>query len=174
MLDFFRVINTRLGSNVRTVLANLVGFGTTGDDDNAERADDCEVIQPIGLIARPVLDADTEALVYRDGDEHVVIGFVRKSSTVHDCETGETQLYSDKEPLCRIRLRANGKIEITAKAGQDIVLNGGNASVGRVGDAVNPSAAMTTWMGQVATATMTTAPVGAIGAIAAGASNVKA
>ena len=137
MLDLFRVINTRLGSNVRTVLANLVGFGTTGDDENAERHDDCEVVQPIGLVSRPVLDADTEALVYDDGDERVVLGFVRKSSTLHDCETGETQLYGDKEPSCRVRCRASGKMEAFSKDGQDLVLNAGTKKVARVDDTVD-------------------------------------
>ena len=149
MLEFHKLLRTSLGTRVRTVLAHVVGFGMTGDDANAEQSEDVEVVHPVGFVARPVPDADTEAVIYRDGDEVIVLFFVHKSSTVHTVEEGAAELYSPKEPTCVVKMRASGKIEITAKSGQDIVLNGGSAKVGRVGDAVAVASTMSTWISAV-------------------------
>lgn len=54
-----------------------------------------------------------------------------------------------------------------------IKLNGGSAAVGRVGDAVSPTAAMSAWITAVSTFCSQTPPV-SFGTITAGASGVKA
>ena len=137
MLEFHKLARTSLGTRVRTVLATVLGFGMTGDDENAETNEDCECIQPLGLCARPVPDEDTEALVYVDGDERVIIGLVHKTSSLHTVEEGAAELYSPKEPTCVMKMRADGKIEVTAKSGQDIVLNAGDKRIARMTDNVN-------------------------------------
>lgn len=138
VLDFMKLLATSLGSSARVVLAQLRGVGTEGDDDNAEPFDSSEVVQPMGLVSRPVATSSLEALVLRDGDEAIVIAIVDKGMTaLSDLDEGETRLYGAQRPTATLRIRASGAIEITAHSGQDIVLNGGTLRVARESDAVS-------------------------------------
>lgn len=136
MIEFARLIKSTLGVRVRTVLAQVAMFGSEGDDANAEQAENCEVLHPVGFVSRPVASSTTEAVIFRDHDEIHVLLFLDKGGALHDCAEGEAQVYSPKEPTCRIRFGADGSLKIDSKSGQDVVLNGGTAKVGRVGDVV--------------------------------------
>jgi hypothetical protein len=174
-IEFAKVTRTSNGATVRTVLAQLRLTGAEGDDDRAEPAEDAEVIQPLGIVSRPVLTATTEAVYVRIGDEIVVIGLIDKGAAVHDCEEGETQVHSQAEPACRTRYRASGLLQIESKAGEDIQLNGGTLRVARETDGVTSSVAMAAWITAISgyvngIAPGTAVPPGtAIGTISAGA-----
>lgn len=134
MIRFAKVLRTRLGASARTLLVQLRGLGSTGDDDGAEALDDVEVMQPLGLFSRPVIAAKLEALIAEIGEEVVALVLGNKSQSALDVEEGETRLYGAKESTCRIRMRADGSIDIEAKSATDIRLNGGSLKVARVTD----------------------------------------
>lgn len=209
ILQAYAVRTATPGERARTMLLQLMGGGAEGDDDGAEQIDGAELIQPMGLFVHPFITPRTEAFGFELGDEVVVLHVLDKSggggaspAAFTDTEAGETRLYGAKEAAARIRLRADGSMDIEVKAGvpvrithpsgarfhilgnggvdvrsasgQPITLNQGNASVARVGDAVAPSAAMATWLSTVGTATMAGPPPGAFATISAGAPQVKA
>lgn len=180
MIEFAKLLRTQLGQNVRTVLAHIAAFGMEGDEPNAEQAENCETLHPVGFVSRPAKDSPTaEAVIVRDGDEVHVLFFLDKTQDLHDCEEGEAQVYSPKEPSCRIRIRATGSIEITAKSGQDVIVNGGTAKVGRVGDQIRiPNVIFNPGTGgaslQMNGVTLGMAPQNVTGTIVAGADHFKA
>jgi phage gp45-like len=137
-LDFFKVVRTALGTMVRVVTAGLRGAGVEGDDAGAEPLDDAEVLSPLGLDSRPFLTADTQAVALRQGDEVLILVVRDKSrAKLTDLDEGETRLSGAKEVAARVRIRAAGKIEIDALAGQDVVVNGGALEVARRTDPVD-------------------------------------
>lgn len=138
LLDFVKLSRVSVSSTYRVATAQIVGAGDPGDDATAERVDACEVVQPLGLLAVPVLGTDTEALVARIGDRPVVIAIIDKTRGAQDVEAGEARLYGvgDTNHTAVVRIRATGKIEVTAKASQDVVLNSGTLKAARVTDPV--------------------------------------
>lgn len=168
MFRHLKVTRTRLGERARTLLAQIRGFGSEGADDSAEAQDDIEVVQPFGLLARPVIAAGLELLGVEIGDSTLGLALLNKALSALDVEEGETRLYGAKESSCRVRMRADGSIDVEAKSGAairittaggaNIVLNGGTLDVARKTDPVSPTTAMVTWMSQVATAINTLAP----------------
>lgn len=144
MLRFAKVVRTKIGERARTLLANLRGFGDESGDDAAEALDDVEVLQPLGLFSRPVIAAKLEALIAELGEEVVALVLGNKSQSALDVEEGETRLYSAGGSTCRVRLRADGSIDIEATSNKNIritsagsgevVLNGGSLKVARVTD----------------------------------------
>lgn len=106
----------------RTMTAQCVGVGAEGDDENAERLDDCEVMQPSGFAARPALTATTEAVAVRRGDELVVLFLIDKGAAAQAVEPGETRLYGvgASNGAAAVRIRASGAVEI-ASAGATVV-----------------------------------------------------
>ena len=148
MIDLMKIIRTTLGASARVVLANLIGRGSTGQDQRGEPYNDAEVFQPLGVAARPKLSEGTEALVFRIGREVFVLCQLDKSMTKYvqaDLDEGEVLLYGPAEPGSQVAIRKAGNIAIKAKEDQNIaldvsgtgkvVVNGGNAKVSRVGDA---------------------------------------
>lgn len=134
-VDFKKVTESRLGTKSRVVVVDLRGAGAEGDDENAEFTPDNETFQPLGLVSRPVLSSTLEALVIRFGDQDIVLCMSDKGQArLTDLEEGETRLYGAKEVGAVLRIRADGSIEITPAAGQDIVLAGGTKKVARTGD----------------------------------------
>lgn len=162
MITFAKITRTRLGERARALFAQMRGLGSEGDDEAAQSIDDAEVVQPLGLFARPVIRRGLEALMLWIGEETVAAFMINKSEPRLDVEEGETRLYGAKESSCRVRMRADGSIDVEAKSGAairitasdgaNIVLNGGSLDVARKTDAVSPSTDMTTWMTSVATA----------------------
>lgn len=129
MADFFetaKITGTSLGDQKRVLLAQLRILGEESDDDSAEPADDCEAISPLGLVARPAISSETEAVIARDGSDVVALAIVDKSLARLDSdpslEEGETRLYGAQEPAAIVRIKANGDIVILPKSGQKIYL----------------------------------------------------
>lgn len=134
--DWKKVTEVRVGSKARVLVVDTRGAGSTGDDESAEFTDDSEVVQPLGLLARPKITKTLEALVLRTGDQDIVLALVDKGGDpISGLEEDEVRLHGLKERSAVIRIRANGDIEITPKAGRDVILAGGAAKVARVGDA---------------------------------------
>lgn len=130
MLEFMRVTATRVGERVRVLLADLRGLGATGDDTNAEPGPLTEVVQPLGLLARPTITDTLEAVVARDGDELVAFGFVDKGDAALSPtpEAGETRLYNLAGAY--LRCRADGSMDLVTASGDAIRLGaaGGTAN----------------------------------------------
>jgi hypothetical protein len=127
MLEFMRVVATRLGTRARVLLAQLRGAGNEGDDDDAEPFDDAEVVHPAGYLARPPNPATTVPLVHRDGDEAVVIALVDKGlGVVNDLAIGEVRItgVSAANVVAALRILASGQFTITSKTGTPIHLYG--------------------------------------------------
>ena len=187
MHQFFKVTGLRMATRVRALLAQVRGLGTEGADDDALGLDDVEILQPLGLFVRPVVVAGLELLGVELGEETIGIALLNKALGVLDVESGETRLYGAQQSAARVRLRADGSIDIeaftteairiTTSGGGDIALNGGPPRGARERDPVSVAAALTTWMDAVTAATGVPGFAGStIGAITtgAGAPNVKA
>lgn len=137
MISFWRVVQTYLGSKARVITAKLRGIGNEGDsDEQSETVDQCEVLQPLGLMSRPVVTATTEAVGIRLDDQVVALHVVDKALPALDVAVGETRLYGAGEPTARVKLKADGNIEADAKAAGTINLNSGTKGVARLDDTV--------------------------------------
>ncbi len=150
MVEFFHVLGTTLGQRVRTLVAQVRGLGRDGSDalsvpganagaaTVAEPGDDVEVVQPLGLTARPARTRTLEAVVVRDGDEVVVLALVDKGlPTLSGLEEGETRLHgaaAGNVAAC-VRIKVNGDIEITPAEGRNVVLAGGASPAAHEGSA---------------------------------------
>jgi hypothetical protein len=133
MIEAFKLLSTRLHATTRALLAKVAGAGVEGNDADAEDPGDVEVVHPIGFLARAALTSTTQLLAVRIADQVLGLFQVDKGATKLDCDEGEAGLYAPAEVTCRIRLRGVGKIEITAKAGQDLVLHAGSTPVAKEG-----------------------------------------
>lgn len=189
MIEAAAVTLTRWATTARSLIAQLRGAGTTGEEDPAEEHDEVEVAQPMGLRVRPVQRDSLEALVVERGDERLALFLLDKSRQAGavEPEAGGTVLHGLAEESAVIYIRANGDIEITPKAGRDVILNAGTLKVARATDAVTagatPMTGMAVWIAAVTAAINALAP-GSIGAgipsdfgsidSAAGAPHVKA
>jgi hypothetical protein len=181
-IDFMKVTLASWGTRASTLVAQLRGAGEEGDDDAAEAFDGVEVAQPMGLRANPVQRATLEGVVVEIGDERYVLCLVDKSvqTGAVNPERGGTVLYGCAAPDAVVYVRASGAIEITAKAGTDVVLNGGSLNVARSSDAVQVTLDVTAVRGITAPpgggpCTLTTGAVTLSGSITgAGAPHVKA
>lgn len=138
-IEIVKVTATQVSSSTRVLTFQGAGVGAEGDDNGAERWDDCELAQPAGLMARPALSETTECVAIRRGDELLGLVIVDKGAPAQGVETGETRLYGvngSTNDGALIRIRASGRIEITTESGQDLVLNAGTLKVARVTDPV--------------------------------------
>ncbi len=117
MVSFFRVTLARWAANVHTLLLQGRGPGE-------QPADDIEAYQPLGLRTRPVVARSTEALVIELPNGERVAFVCDKGLSSTPPEEGETQLHGLKETSAVVRIRASGAIEITAKSGQRVDLQG--------------------------------------------------
>jgi hypothetical protein len=138
VIEFGRVISVAASTSTRATTIQLAGVGAEGADDSAERGDAVEVMQPAGLMAAPSITSTTEACFVRHGDRQVALGLLDKGAPAQDVEAGETRVYAvgGSNAQTVIRLRANGDIEITAGASQNVILNGGTLKVARATDPV--------------------------------------
>lgn len=151
MIRFAKLVRTAASTARRVLTAQLRGLGASGADATAENIDGAdagaggaEIVQPLGLVARPVLTEHTEALVVelRDGDEVIAIAVVDKSRAALTVEEGGVRLVGagpNNTTAAGVYIRATGALELTSEAGQDILLNvsAPGAALGRVGDAVS-------------------------------------
>jgi hypothetical protein len=184
MLRFAKVTLTSAGHRrARAARAAARPRARGATTPTSEPYDDAELLQPMGLICRPVRSDTLQALVFELSDELVGLLLRDKGQPAFTGrERGRDALYAAGDGNVKILLqRASGRIEITAKAGSDIVHNGGSLEVARRTDPVAPTALMTTWMTQVSgyinglvPGTVTPPTPLSFGAISAGAANVKA
>lgn len=126
-LEFCKVLSLAASSTSRAVTGSVADAGAEGDDNGAERFDDCEAPMPAGLMAVPALTATTEAVGVRRGDELVLLCIIDKGAAAQAVESGETRLYGvgASNATAVIRIRADGDIEITPKAGKAVRIGGG-------------------------------------------------
>ena len=129
LFDFVRIARTAVSTTRRVVTASIVGIGNVGDDASAERVDNCEVAQPLGLFAVPVLTPQTEGVVARLADRPFILFVLDKGRTAQACEDGGTKLYGvGPDNAAAIGyIRATGAIEVTAKTGQTVTIVAGGA-----------------------------------------------
>jgi hypothetical protein len=129
LFDFVRIARTAVSTTRRVVTASIVGIGNVGDDASAERVDNCEVAQPLGLFAVPVLTPQTEGVVARLADRPFILFVLDKGRTAQACEDGGTKLYGvgPDNAAAIVYIRATGAIEVTAKTGQTVTIVAGGA-----------------------------------------------
>jgi len=180
-IEFGQVLGVTVSSNSRATTVQLAAVGQAGDDDGAERLDAVEVMQPAGLMAAPSLSSTAEAAFVRIGDQVIALALADKGAPAQAVEAGEVRLYGpgSSNATAVIRIRANGSIEITPKAGVNVVLAGGSQSVARATDPVGAGATMATWIAAVSgfingLAPGTVVPPTDFGTITSGAPQVKA
>lgn len=147
-MEFVKITSVAVSTSTRAVTMQAAGAGAEGDDNDAERFDDVEVVQPLGVLASPILTDTTQAVAVRHGDELVALFIVDKGRSAQSIESGETRLYGAgaNNQTTVIRLRASGAIEITsanngainitANGTGDVVVNGGSLKIARVTDPV--------------------------------------
>lgn len=144
-MESWKVTATSWATSVRTLLAQLRGSGAEGDDTDAEPADACEVVQPLGLRANPTITPTLEAFAIERGDQTVATVLVDKARADGGVEPapGETTLYAHGAQSCVVRLLAAGSVQITSASGQtvnitatgpaDVIFNGGATPVAKEG-----------------------------------------
>lgn len=131
MIDFATITNTIASTARRVLTASISGAGDSGDSGTSERVDGCEVVQPLGLYARPVLSTLTEALVARHADKPVILAIMDKGRSAQAVEEGEVRLYGpgSANAAAVIRIRANGAIEVTSVTNTNITIVAGGTGV---------------------------------------------
>lgn len=137
--EHWKVTALRWSARARVLLAQLRGLGPTGEQESGQRDDDVEVAVPMGLRVQPAVTESLEAVVVETASgERVALVLVDKArgAGAVEAEEGETQLHGLAEQSAVIRIRASGDIELTPKAGRDVVVNGGSLKVARETDPV--------------------------------------
>lgn len=193
-LSFARVLTAEASTSTRCVTVQVAASGDEGDtNEDTERGDAVEVLQPLGLLAVPTVTSTTQAPFMRVGDQMVALGIIDKGAAAQSVEAQETRIYGagSDNATANVRLRASGAVEVNAKANAnvalnvdgsgDVVLDGGSLKVARVTDTVTAGATMATWITAVSAfinglAPGTVVPPTDFGVIAAsgGATHVKA
>lgn len=132
----YAVRAARLGTNARVLTLQLAGGGGESTDETAEMIDDVELLQPMGLFVRPFITPRTEVFGFELGDEVIATHMLDKSggggaspAAFNDVDAGETRLYGAKEAASRVRLRADGSLDVEAKANQAIRITQAEAKV---------------------------------------------
>jgi hypothetical protein len=136
LFDFVRVARTAVSTTRRVVTASIVGIGNVGDDASAERVDNCEVAQPLGLFAVPVLTPQTEGVVARLADRPFVLFVLDKGRTAQACEDGGAKLYGvgPDNAAAIVYIRATGAIEVTSVTNTNVTLTAGGTGTVRFQD----------------------------------------
>lgn len=136
----------KLIAPLRTRIANMVGRcivrlvnDQTGVQSvqivllEGETRDDVERVQQYGFTSVPVAGAEGVAVFVGGRRDHgLVIAADDREGRKTGLAAGEVAVYH--RDGASIHLKSDGSIEVTAKPGADIVLNGGSAKVSRVGD----------------------------------------
>jgi hypothetical protein len=173
---------------MRAAIARLVHFtyfsgnSATGTQDNVE----CDHSDPdagnylvrrmqhFGFRSRPPSGVAAIRLGnFEAAGNSVVVAEDSERYGPGDLNDGEVAIYN-KQNGTEIRLDAQGNIKITAGSGANVVVNGGNADVGRVGDQVQVTIPTGSFLVGATGGTFNPAPVTVNGTITAGAPNFKA
>ena len=136
LFDFVRIARTAVSTTRRVVTASIVGIGNVGDDASAERVDNCEVAQPLGLFAVPVLTPQTEGVVARLADRPFILFVLDKGRTAQACEAGGAKLYGvgPDNAAAIVYIRATGAIEVTSVTNTNVTLAAGGTGTVRFQD----------------------------------------
>ena len=136
LFDFVRIARTAVSTTRRVVTASIVGIGNVGDDASAERVDNCEVAQPLGLFAVPVLTPQTEGVVARLADRPFILFVLDKGRTAQSCEAGGAKLYGvgPDNAAAIVYIRATGAIEVTSVTNTNVTVTAGGTGVVRFQD----------------------------------------
>lgn len=136
LFDFVRIARTAVSTTRRVVTASIVGIGNVGDDASAERVDNCEVAQPLGLFAVPVLTSQTEGVVARLADRPFILFVLDKGRTAQACEAGGAKLYGvgPDNAAAIVYIRATGAIEVTSVTNTNVTLTAGGTGIVRFQD----------------------------------------
>lgn len=95
-----------------------------------ETREEIERFQDYGFTSVPLPDSEAVVLFIGGRRDHgVAIAVDDRRYRLKDLQPGEVALYH--KDGAKVHLKANGSIEITAKPGSDIVLNGGTFPVAR-------------------------------------------
>ncbi len=173
-------LRTALERRITTLSTSLFGWTLTskssalGDEDRVEKSDGTDPgstqkgqrpttrVVPFGLATRR--PTGLRALWARLGASNLFELGIGPQETYgpQDLEEGEVSLYC-KADGTRVWLDANGAIHVDAASGQDVIVNGGSAKVGRVGDkcritGVLGGGPLAGWMQQVEVAINLLAP----------------
>lgn len=101
---------------------------------DGETRDAVERFQQYGFTSVPEDGAEAAVLFVGGHRDHgIAVAVDDRRHRLKGLASGEVALYH--KDGARVLLKANGSIEVTPKSGQDVVLAGGSAKVGRVGDA---------------------------------------
>lgn len=179
---FYRVLRTAWAAGatgVRTLLAQLRGPGV---GDAQIPAEDVEVLQPLGVRAKPVVRAGTEACVFElpNGQRVAILVDKTRDEGAVEPADGEVVVGGLAAPAAVVHIKADGSMAITPAAGKDVVLAGGTRKVARVDDAVSigrlafAGSGTLTWTPNGGAPQTITAATEITGAVTDGADHVKA
>lgn len=171
MFDLLRVLRASWNASSKWIKLHVRAWGD--ESTGVEFDEDVFLLHPFGLAVLPKITSTLRAWGWQDGHEHFVPWLRDTAHSLASLLEGETRVYSVGRIAVAISLRQDGSVRVNSD-GSDIVLNNGTLRVARDTDAVNASAALTTWFAAVQAATGVAPPVGAVGAISGGASSVKA
>ena len=137
---FYRVTLASWATRVRALLVQL-----RGADGAAIPGDGVEVLQPMGLRARPVVRATTEAAVLElaNGERIAFVIDKARDTGAVEPEAGGVALSGLAAPSATVYIRANGDVEITAASGRNVVVNAAGAGEVRLNGAAVKVAADT-------------------------------
>ena len=143
-------MNADLMRQNRQLFARVAGWAQTSRSTSLGKNDECDGrgsqkggipvrrVWPFGLRSVPPDGSEGILLTLnggrRSGGAAVLIAAENLKYGPDKLEGGETALYSQFDAV--VLLDKAGNIKITAKSGADVVVNGGSANVGRVGDEV--------------------------------------
>lgn len=139
MIRSWKVTALRVVSGASALLAQL-RRGAEVDREAAIPADDVEVLQPLGLRVRPVAPDPARGtleafVVEQPNGDRVAVVLVDKATQAGDVQpaAGETLLHGLAERSAVVHIRASGDIELTPKAGRNVILAGGSTPVAKEG-----------------------------------------
>lgn len=165
---FFRRVFSTVNDGAHRVLAAVQEWGDSTDQNSGATVPEREVYQPIGLYSRPRNSDTLHALAVVLEDETYYLGFVDKERPQLNADEGETAL-ANFDLSAKVRLREDGKIEITAGAGKGSVTidKDGNMTIAVDGDlTVNAGTAKkvvinggSVWLGKAAASVPSAPPL---------------
>ena len=142
LLQTYAVRRSALGATARVLTVQLLGGGADGGDADAETIPDAEVMQPLGLFARPALTDHTEALGVEVGDEVYVLHMLDKGggggsvAAFTGVAEGATWLYGAKEAGARLELSPDGDATLRCHTARSLTLvhpSGATITIGTSG-----------------------------------------
>ena len=131
-LSFARVLTAEASTSTRCVTVQVAASGDEGDtNEDTERGDAVEVLQPLGLLAVPTVTSTTQAPFMRVGDQMVALGIIDKGAAAQSVEAQETRLYGagSGNATANVRIRASGAVEVNSKTNTNITLTAGGTGV---------------------------------------------